>query len=454
MTISRRQFMIGCSTAIAAMAGSRVGTLVFDEVQAAETANSNEILVFVFLRGGCDGLSLVSPFDDPTYISRRGELALTNPININVNNAAFAPTSSFGFHPQASGLNELYRSGRLALIHACGLDDDTRSHFDAMDYIERGTPGNKTTSSGWITRHLASINRDPSAFLPVMASGSSAPASLLLETSAVTINDTRSYSLNGFWRFSNQSSKLYNEHLKALERTYGGVDFSGVTAGRRTFDTMRALRDTPEYNPKNADGSNIYPNGGFSNSLRSVAQMIKRNLGLRIATVDLGGWDHHENQGVNGGGAFHNLTGTLSNGLAAFYNDLARDGYANRTTIIVMSEFGRRLGRNASDGTDHGHGNVMMVMGGKVNGGRMYGKWPGLRDLDQGQDLRITTDYRTVLSEILVRRLRNPQLGAVFPGLTTYQPLGVTGATSDDLPINFANTLQMTEETPESLPTE
>lgn len=431
MSISRRQFMVGCSSAIAAMADGRVANLFFDDATVAAAAGNDEILVVVFLRGGCDGLSLVAPYDDAIYRAKRGELALQNPITLNVNNPGFNTTSNFGLHPLAAPLNGLYQAGKLAIVHACGLDDDTRSHFDAMDYMERGTPGNKGTSTGWLARHLAAITTDDTSLLPTVAASSNAPASLLGDPRAVAMNNPRSYSLSGHWRYTaNDDPRFKDAMLKTLEKCYTGSDLLQTT-GKRTIETIKALRSVPEYTP-----GATYPPGGFGDSLKSVAQMIKLDIGLRAATVDLGGWDHHESQGVNDTwGPFYRLADTLARGMEAFYNDLPN--HQNRVTLVVMSEFGRRLGVNASNGTDHGHGNVMLVLGGKINGGKLYGQWPGLVELDQSQDLKITSDYRTVVSEILVRRLRNPKLGMVFPGLTTYTPLGLTGSTADDLPIDF-----------------
>lgn len=426
MEISRRQFMLGCSAAIAAMAGSRIGGLVFDDPDFAGTAHAagaDSILVTVFLRGGCDGLSLVAPYDDPTYLARRGSLALSGALPLDARNPAFGASSSFGLHPAAAPLKELYDAGALAVVHACGLDDDTRSHFDAMDYMERGTPGVKSTSSGWLTRHLQCVNAGGT--LPALAGGAGAPAALLADPSAVAMNSATSYRLSGPGRYNSASGSAM---LASLERMYGGGGPVAL-AGRRTIETIKALGGVGSYTPDAA-----YPSGGFADTLRMVAQMIKLDLGLRVATVDLGGWDHHEHQGVNGSGPFFSLAGQLAAGLHAFFNDLA--AFQSRLTVVVMSEFGRRLGVNASAGTDHGHGNVMLVLGGQVRGGRLYGRWPGLEDLDQDQDLRITTDYRSVLGEIVVRRLGNARLGTVFPGLTesVYAPLDIVGTAADDPP--------------------
>ncbi len=412
MSISRRQF-IGCSAAIAAMAGGRVGNLVF-AAENSPAATQNNVIVTVFLRGGMDGLSLVSPFDDSNYVSERGSLVVQNPLLLA--NPMAGATSNFGLHPVASGLHELYQSGKLAIVHAAGLKNDTRSHFDAMDYMERGTPGNKNTASGWLTRHLQTITADNGSQIPTLAAGAAAPASLLANAQVIATTDPKSYDLNVPYRFGPNSwnATLKDSALTALDAMYTGSDLVGTT-GQRTIDTIKLMRSLT------LATAGTYPSGGFSDSLKTVAQMIKMDVGLCAATVDLGGWDHHESQGVNEGyGPFRRLTEQLSGGLAAFYNDIA--GHESRVTVVVMSEFGRRLGVNASNGTDHGHGNVMLVLGGQVKGGKMYGRWPGLsredNQLDQGQDLAISTDYRTVLSEILVKQLGNGQLGTVFPGIT------------------------------------
>ena len=443
MNLTRRQFMMGCSAAIAGMAGGRLGNMVFAH-PSAQTTTSDEILVVVFLRGGCDGLSLVVPFDDPHYVTARGDIAVGAPgsgangaLMLNPNNASGGFTGGFGLHPKASPLNELYTGGKLAIVHACGLEDDTRSHFDAMDYIERGTPGDKNMPSGWLARHIRAANT--SGKLPTLAASSSAPTSLLSDSNTVAITDPNSYGINASWRYNTGGNGTM---LSSLKKIYAG---SGAlqTAGLRTIDTLETIEVLKgsegklDYSP---DASADYLDESFSNSLKSVAQMIKLDLGLRVATVDFGGWDTHEGQGVNGdNGYYARMVNNLSRGLHAFYNDLPN--HRDRVTVVVMSEFGRRVEVNTGGGTDHGHGNVMLLLGGNVNGGKIYGTWPGLVDLDQNQDLRITTDFRTVLSEVLVRRLRDPKLGTIFPGLSKYEPLGVTGSAADDLPIDYTSAL-------------
>jgi uncharacterized protein (DUF1501 family) len=400
------------------MAGGRVGNLVFaNPNETGPAAANDDIFITVFLRGGCDGISLVAPYDDPIYVAKRGSIAVPDQpeayggaLNINPQNSSF--TSSVGLHPSAAPLRELYEGGSLAIVHAAGLNNDTRSHFDAMDYIERGTPNNKNTATGWLTRHLQVTH--PSGMLPTLAAGSAAPNSLLGDPDAVAMNDPRSYGLSGPWQYtSNNDSRYKDAMLNTATKFYSGNDIV-QDASKRTIETIMALRSTADYVP-----ITTYPNGGFGDSLKTIAQMIKLDLGLRVATVDLGGWDHHESEGVRESyGPFNRLVAQLAQGLHAFYNDLPN--HQGKLTVAVMSEFGRRLGVNQSNGTDHGHGNMMMVLGGEVNGGKVYGRWPGLADeqLDHQQDLAITTDFRTVLSEIVVRRLGNVKLGAVFPSIT------------------------------------
>jgi uncharacterized protein (DUF1501 family) len=441
MSITRRQFVVGCSAAVAAMAGGRIGQLVFASQPQATyqaylpiTVSPNEIFIMIFLRGGCDGLSLVSPYDDARYVSARGSLAIPSgtALKISPNNAAFNPTSSFGLHPSAAPLKELYDGGKLAIVHACGLNDATRSHFDAMDYIERGTPGDKGTSTGWLTRHLQSLNNN--GLLPTIAAGSAAPTSLLAEDQAVVMNDINSYGLSGPYGYNNNSNPAM---LNTLKKMYGGTG-AFQDAGKRALEVIDAIQSL-----KNANGGKdltytpnpgvTYPSG-LGSSLKLLAQIVKLNLGLQVATVDFGGWDTHENQGTNGG-YFASQVDTLARGLHAFYNDLPN--HRSHLTVVVISEFGRRLGANTGGGTDHGHGNVMLVLGEQVNGGKLYGEWPGLADLDQDQDLKITTDYRSVLGEVVAQRLGNPKLGTVFPGFqqTDYKRLGIIPGAS--VPIDF-----------------
>lgn len=427
--VTRRNFMRGCSSAIAAMAGSRLTMTAFADPN--EEPNQ-EILVIVFLRGGCDGLNFVPPIagdDRGYYESERSNLAIPTTgteaaLPLSGMNGSLHLQVALGLHPAAAPLFDLYQNGNLAIVHAAGLDYNNRSHFDMMDYIERGTPGNKTTATGWLTRHLQSAPNLPAQIIaPSMAMGSSSPASLLGSRETITLSSFSSFNLDtGPWRWQ-------DAQRTALRKLYTGSTWLDE-AGLQTLNAVDIIesKDTSNYTPANGV---VYPNGTLGDTLQRIAQTIKFQIGLRIATVDMGGWDTHEYQGDNGSGYFSSgLVGPLSEALAAFYADLDGDNYTNRVTVVVMSEFGRKLIRNASGGTDHGHGNVMFVLGGQVNGG-LYGTWPGLvsQNLYEGRDLAITTDYRRVLSEILIRRLENPNLGIVFPGYGNYSPLGIMQGT-------------------------
>jgi uncharacterized protein (DUF1501 family) len=388
-----------------------------------------DVLVALFLRGGCDALNLVAPASDDNYIQARPTLrirtdgatpglALANPLG----------GIDFRLHPQAAALKELYDSGVLAVVHACGLTNGTRSHFDAMDFMERGTPTNKTTASGWLARHLASIgaNGTGSVSLPAVSLGSSTPESLLGSAAAISMWNPNNFGISGGdgWLHSDQTARL-NELYNGTTTVH--------EAGKRVLDTIDVLRGR-----RGQEGTG-YPGGPLSDALRNLAQVIDLGLGLQVATVDFGGWDTHEGQGWH----FGNLVQAVGTSLQAFYNDLVRRNQANNVTLVVMSEFGRRLKENDSDGTDHGHGGVMLVLGGNVNGGKMYGQWPGLGkdQLDNSVDLAVTTDYRTVLSEILVRRNANPKLGTIFPGIDAKvygDSTRLNLVRGEDLPIDYS----------------
>lgn len=415
---TRRGFMIGCSAAIAAMAGGRLSYVAFG---APDDEPNQDILVVVFLRGGMDGLSVVAPIagaDRGYYEASREDIALP----LTGDNAAINLNGQLGLHGAAAPLHDLYQSGHLAIVHAAGLTSDTRSHFDAMQYMELGTPGSKSITSGWLTRHLQSSPSLPETIImPALATGNLAPTSLQGSREAIGMTSPGDFELGGHWQYRDWQRQ-------AMREMYNGTSWLH-DAGLQTLDALDVmeLADPGDYTPENGAD---YPGGGLGRNLQTVAQMIKMQLGLRVATVDFGGWDTHENQGDDGRGYFADHLGELSRALNAFYTDLSNTNgtdHTQRVTVVVMSEFGRTFKQNASRGTDHGHGNLMFVMGGQVNGGQILGAWPGLHvdQLYDRRDLEITTDYRQVLSEILIRRTNNPNLGFVFPGYADYAPLGI-----------------------------
>lgn len=400
--LPRRQFLQGCSAAIAAMAGAKLTNIAF-----ARQDNPSDTLVVVFLRGGWDALNVVAPIegdDRGFYEKARPDIRIQNLLRLN---------DQFGMHPAMSPLYDLYQAGRVGVVHAVGLNVDTRSHFDAQEYIELGTPGSKNTASGWITRHLQASGI--SSILPVLST-SGMPTSLLNFVPTVSLSTPEEFSL---W-----DNGLRDAHINALRQMYAGESLLH-RAGARTLDALDIVSPlSGGYEPSNGA---YYNNDEFGIQLKTVAQMIKLDAGLRVATVDFGGWDTHEYQNSGDGGYMADLLNSLASGLANFYLDLD-SGYTDKLSVVVVSEFGRRLVQNESYGTDHGHGSVMFTLGGSVNGGQVFGNWPGLHNdqLYDRADLAVTTDYRQVLGELLSKRGNNADIESVFPGFSgSYNPLGI-----------------------------
>jgi uncharacterized protein (DUF1501 family) len=428
--MNRRQFLnIGCTTALASMTGrlsAYTTPLACLSDRQVFSPKTNDIFVLIFLRGGCDALQLVAPVSDKNYIDARSNDLRINESGANkgllLNNAL--NNLDFHLNPKASFFKELYDSKQLAIIHSVGLTNGTRSHFEAIDLIERGVLNEKNTANtdlsreyreGWLTRMLHQLS--PEGSIPAVATGGSLPQSLLGSKNAVSMSKAKDFELHNDPRL-----------LGLLKQLYQGEGLMNQTA-LKTIDTVRFLNkklprrgnDIIDYKPSsNAN----YPQGDYSgelsNNLQTLAQMIKMDVGVQVATVDYGGWDTHENQNYH----FPRLVEGLTKSVGAFYNDL--NAYQSRLNILVMSEFGRRLKSNKSNGTDHGYGGIMFALGGHVNGGKMYGKWNGLatEQLDNRVDLAVTTDYRTVLSEFAAKRLNINKLDAIFPNFKMPQPLG------------------------------
>ncbi len=439
--LTRRGFMVGCSAAVAAMAGSRLSHVAFGSP---EREPNGDIILNIFLNGGIDGLSVIPVIGGPDrahYEAARENIA----IPVTGDNAALPLDGIFGLHPAAAPLHELFQDNNLAAIQATGLPSNTRSHFDAKREMELGTPGYKSGSSGWLARLLQSATSIPDdATLPALSVGSLQPTSLSGSTEAIGISSPKDFSFSGNWRYE-------ADQRGALRKIYGGNSWIDI-AGLATLDAVDVLElgDPGNYEPSNGAE---YPNDSFGRNLQAVAQMIKLQLGMQIATIELGGWDTHEYQGNDGQGYFADRLGRLARGLHAFYTDLSGGlngaDSGSRVTTIVMSEFGRTFKQNGSAGTDHGHGNMMLVMGENVNGGKVYGNWPGLtkEQLYQNRDLEITTDYRQVLSEIVMRRFENPNLGIVFPGYADHKALDLVAGT--DLTPNYETTAATPSPTPQ-----
>ena len=374
-------------------------------VAAERPARRGKVLVAVFQRGAADGLNIVVPFGEAAYYAMRPAISVPAP------SRAAAPATAtidldgfFGLHPALAPLKAIYDACHLAIVHAAGSPDPTRSHFDAQDYMESGTPGLKSTPGGWLNRCLTP-EAQPSPVRAV-ALGFSLPRALRGSNSAIAVNR-----LDDF-RVANTAVRpefesMYRDAEDARLRSTGTGAFEAITL-------LDALRKKP-YAPA---GGAVYPPGRFGESMRQIAQLIKADAGLEVAFADIGGWDHHVNEaGANGAeGQLANLLADFARTLAAFRLDLG--DRIEDVVLVTMSEFGRTARENGTRGTDHGHANVMFVMGGAVKGGKVYGDWPGLQpeQLYEGRDLNVTTDFRDVLGEVVSKQLGNQDMEAVFPG--------------------------------------
>ncbi len=431
--LDRREFLKGCC-ATAAIGAAGPSLLFSQEAQAA--VNSYDTVVLVFLRGGMDGLNLVPPLAG----NDRGHYEEARPsLNIAASGAygalpltlANGTATGFGLHPSATGLRDIWDAGKLAIVHSCGMPTVvTRSHFDAQLFLDLGTPGNQGAGTGWMTRAWATQpGITGTETMPLLAVSNRQPANLLGATQSLAMPSPTDFSLNsGAWQWQQFRSgmpagtKGLNETLTGLWNGQTGIELGGLRADNalRVIGAQGYTSTLPA----------AWPTTNFARQLWTVAQSIRFNLGLRFATLDLGGWDSHDGQGTAGSGyhLFQNKIAELSQALTAFYNELNATGEMGRVTVIVQSEFGRRVRQNGSGGTDHGYGNPLLVFGGPVNGRRFYGQWLGLDPQVLSPyfgDIPVTTDFRRVFSELSIRRMSNNKLGTVFPGYAGYSPMGI-----------------------------
>jgi uncharacterized protein (DUF1501 family) len=400
MSITRRVFLRNSALAV-------VGTtavpafLTRAAYGAVDFCGRNKRLVVIFQRGAADGLNIVVPHAEPSYYAMRPSISIPR-------NRVIDLDGFFGLHPSLSSFQPLWQQGHLAIVHAAGSPDPTRSHFDAQDFMESGTPGIKATEDGWLNRTLRGLP-EPSAnsSFRAIAMGPSLPRMLSGSEPAVAMNNINDFGVGGR---SPNGAPIANTFEAMYDQS---VDSVLHGSGQETFDAVKMLKSADPNKYKPAPGAN-YPKGRFSDSLRQLAQLIKANLGVQVAFADIGGWDHHVNEGSTEG-QIANVLGEFSGSLSAFWIDLG--DLAEDTVIVTMSEFGRTARENGDRGTDHGHANVMFVMGGPVKGGKVYGPWPGLdqSQLYEGRDLALTTDFRQVLGEGVYRHLGNKHLDQVFP---------------------------------------
>ncbi len=416
--LSRRQFLYATGgAAVAASVPAWLPRVTF----AQDFCSNRDVIVSIFLRGAADGLTLCVPHGEDRYYAARPTLAIPRPDSGDPNRATDLD-GFFGLAPAMTPLLTAYGAGDLLLVHACGSTDSSRSHFDAQRFMEVGKPDDASLFTGWLGRHLASTPPSrPDAILRAVGIGYGLQRTLDSAPLALPIPDLDAFGLTG-------NAGTAAARRETIAQLYDLVGDPLRAAGATTLQTIDLL-NTINFAGYVPEAGAVYPAGSFGTAMRSVAALIKADVGVEAVAIDLGGWDTHNNQGVTGAGAMATLMGQLSGALAAFHLDMFGGNAHKNVTVVCMSEFGRRLDENGSIGTDHGHGNAMLVLGNHIAGGRVLSQWPGLDagELFEGRDLQVTTDFRDVLAEIVQKRLGNSELGYVFPD---YSPTfrGVTEA--------------------------
>jgi len=411
--MNRRVFIRSGSVALASfgIAGvtpSFLQRAVFGQSPTSFKGQQRKTLIAIFQRGAVDGLNMVVPHGESAYYGSRPLIAIPRPASGNVE-TVINLDGFFGFHPSMASMKSFWDSKRLAVIHAVGSPDNTRSHFDAQDYMESATPGRKGTPDGWLNRYLQ--NKADADLSPFRAVSLTKALPRAMQGRAATVAMS---SIGDFAIRAGRSSASMQDGFEAIyEQT---VNDSLAGTGKETFEAVNYLKkvNPSKYRPENGAQ---YPRTPFGNSLLQIAQLIKAGVGLEVAFTDTQGlnWDTHVNQG-NARGQLGNLLQQFTNGLAALSQDLGHR--MDDVIILTMSEFGRTVRENGNRGTDHGHANAMLVIGNSVRGGKVYGKWPGLSNdqLHEGRDLALTTDFRDVFGEIAKRHMGSSNLPRIFPG--------------------------------------
>ncbi len=420
--INRRKFLKSSGLiTLGSLGGLQVGFANTNPKSTAAT-NSKDLLVYVFLNGGMDGLNMVPPRSGADYTEYstilRPDLHINNSESLALNGADL-----FGLHPAATAMADLFNQNKMAIVHATGLNESNRSHFVATALMELGLEGQiSSLGSGWLTRYFNSSLNPASALIPALVPSYNTTDAVLGDPDALVMGNPNEFSLNrGFWGWGAEMQMVLgelNENPDTLEKVASNQALLASTV----VQTI----DWDGYLPGN---SAVYPTGRLGDQLKTVAQLYKESPGLEVAYIPYGGWDTHTNQGSGNTGTFADLTLGLSEGLNALYQDLSAT-HADKFTIIVQSEFGRRAYQNGANSTDHGYGNPMFLIGDSVVGG-FHGQFPGLlpNQLFEGQDVSATVDYRDVVSEVLLKRMHNRFLGHIFSGYDNYTELGVIAGT-------------------------
>lgn len=417
MTVSRRVFVKSGGLALVSLG---LDPLFLDRAAYAlarplppAPGSAQPVLVCLFMRGAVDGLNMIVPHGDPLYYSERPRIAIPRADLVDLD-------GHFGLHPRLAALKPLWDNRSLAAVHAVGSPESTRSHFDAQDYMESGTPGVKATDDGWLNRYCQHDAEHASTPFRAVAFGPQLPRTLAGTAPSLAIDDLQAFGLRI------PQPRVRDRLTRAFEALYEGAQTGLLAAsGRESFEAIQLLQQANPLQYQPANGAE-YPRGRLGRSLLQIAQLIKAHVGMRVAFLDATGWDTHANEGA-GDGQLAGLLDELGAALVAFSTDLG-EGMRD-VVLLTMSEFGRAVRENGTGGTDHGHATAMMVLGGPVAGGRVLGHWPTLDPAAryEGRDLAVTTDFRDLFGEILARHLGATDLSAVFPGhpLTPANFLGV-----------------------------
>ena len=394
--ISRRYFLTAGGAALAGFATSP--SFLFGRGE-----KDHPIIVAIFQRGAADGISMVVPFGDKNYYSVRPQIAIPEPLRSG-DDRAIDLDGFFALHPALGSLKPIYDERHRAVIHAAGSPSNTRSHFDAQDYMESGAPGSKSVADGWLNRYMQSTSELDATPFRGVALSANVPRSLMGRAPAVAMTRVSDFGIRG------------GPATAEIEETFAKMYPD-------TFEAVKMLRaaNPGQYSP--AKGAE-YPRSPFGQALLQISQLVKSEVGLEVAFADAGGWDTHANQGASRGQLSTRLK-EFGDGLAALYRDLG--GRMRNVVVLTMTEFGRSIRQNGSGGTDHGHASCMFAFGGPVKGGKVYGRWPGLapEQLFEGRDLALTTDFRDVFSEVLSRHMAAKNISAVFLGFKPGTPLQI-----------------------------
>jgi len=406
--ISRRIFLKNGGLALVSLGFAP--TFLARTVAAADARR--RVLITIFQRGAVDGLNMIVPHGERAYYAARPTLAIARPGGSA--DAAVDLDGFFGLHPRLAPLKPFFDARQMAIVHACGSPDGTRSHFDAQDYMETATPGVKSTQDGWLNRYLHAREHQAATPFRAVALAPQLPRALQGLEPALAIGQIAQFGIRGGGGDMVQSS-FESEYAAAADSVLHST-------GREAFDAIKMLKSANlgQYTP--ANGAE-YPRSPFGEALKQIAQLIKADVGLEVAFAESGNWDHHVNEGA-AVGILANRLDDLARGVSALVRDLG--DRMQDVVVLTMSEFGRAVAENGNRGTDHGHGNAMMIIGGPVRGGKVYGRWPGLAQEQRydGRDLSVTTDFRSVFAEVVHGHLGLADTRPVFPGFTATSTLG------------------------------